>query len=301
MMLLTYDQQMNLVNRGLATMKNDGKYTTFKYHRRAMYDYLWYDVPELLESRGHVYYNSTKELVQAAPRKSFNYLERGYWSEMPLDTPVAMYKKINGFMACATIHNDELVVSTTGTTTSEYAQWAKELLSSDYNLHLYDLVLESEVTTLFEVVVPQDPHIVKEREGLHLLGVREKANGNFHPMGERPITCSLEQALEIAKHDRGEGFMLYPLIADAGNPFGYHNYNHCCKLKTPYYVGKKKLMRMTAKNVEIMYKNGFEIANSLPDMWYDVPRMIVSNVHKDTWLAMNDQQRRVVIEDFMGV
>ena len=292
-MLLTYNQQMNLVNRGLATMKNDGKYTTFKYHRRAMYDYLWHDVPELLECRGHVYYNSTKELIQAAPRKSFNYLERGYWSSMPLDTPVEMYKKVNGYMACATLHNDALIVSTTGTTTSEYAQWAKELLFRDYRM--YEMVVDFDVTTLFEVVVPQDPHIVQEREGLHLLGVREKANGKFHPMGES-TRCTLEQARQIADNDSGEGFMMYPMLPD-----GLYDYNNCCKLKTPYYIGKKKLMRMTAKNVEIMYKNGFEIANTLPDMWYDVPRLIVSNVHKETWLAMNDQQRRVILEDFMGV
>jgi hypothetical protein len=177
-----------------------------------MYDYLWYQIPDLLECRGHVYYNSTKELVQAAPRKSFNYLERDYWSDMPLDTPVEMYKKINGFMACATLHKDALIVSTTGTTTSEYAQWAKELIQRDYKY--YDLVIEREVSTLFEVVVPQDPHIVQEREGLHLLGVREKANGNFHPMGERPTKCTLEQALKITKFDRGEGFMLYPMLSD---------------------------------------------------------------------------------------
>ena len=292
-MLLTYDQQMNLVNRGLATLKNDGKYTTFKYHRRAMYDYLWHDVPELLECRGHVYYNSTKELIQAAPRKSFNYLERGYWSSMPLDTPVEMYKKVNGYMGCATLHNDALIVSTTGTTTSDYAQWVKELLFRDYRM--YEMVVDFDVTTLFEVVVPQDPHIVQEREGLHLLGVREKANGKFHPMGESTL-CTLEQARQIADNDSGEGFMMYPMLPD-----GLYDYNNCCKLKTPYYIGKKKLMRMTAKNVEIMYKNGFEIANALPDMWYDVPRMIVSNVHKETWLIMNDQQRRVILEDFMGV
>lgn len=297
-MLLTYDQQMNLVYRGLATMKNDGKYTTFKYHRRAMYDYLWHQIPDLLECRGHVYYNSTKELVQAAPRKSFNYLERNYWSEMPLDTAVEMYKKVNGYMACATLHKDALIVSTTGTTTSEYAQWAKELLFRDSKL--YDMVIAPDTTALFEVVVPQDPHIVKEREGLHLLGVREKVNGKFHPMGEN-IRCSLEQALEIAKHDRGEGFMIYPLIADAGNPFGYHNYNHCCKLKTPYYIGKKKLMRMTAKNVEIMYNNLPHTISTLPEMWHEVPEQIVQSVHKDTWLAMTDQQRRVILEDLNGV
>jgi len=292
-MLLTYDQQMNLVNRGLATMKNDGKYTTFKYHRKAMYDYLWHKVPELLECRGAVYFNETKELVQASPRKSFNYLERGYWKDMPLNTPVELYKKINGYLACATLHNGELVVSTTGTTTSEYAQWAKELLLSTYRN--YDMLLDDKTTTLFEVIVTQDPHIVQERQGLHLLGVREKDTGDFYPMGAG-ARCTLEQALEIAKHDRGEGFMMYPMLPD-----GSYDYNNCCKLKTPYYIGKKKLMRMTAKNVEIMYKNGFETAITLPNMWYDAPRMIVSTVPKDTWLAMNDQQRRVILEDFIGV
>jgi hypothetical protein len=291
--MLNYDQQMQLVMRGLATLKNDGKYTTFKYARKAMYEYLWYRVPDLLECRGHVYCNTTKELVQAAPRKSFNYLERAYWKDAPLDTPVEMYKKVNGFMACATLHNGELLISTTGTTTSEYAKWAKELIVRDYKY--YDMVIADDVTTLFEVVVPQDPHIVQEREGLHLLGVREKANGNFHPMGAN-TRCTLEQALEIAKHDRGEGFMMYPMQAD-----GTYYYNYCCKLKTDYYVGKKKLMRMTAKNVENMYKNGFEIANTLPDMWYDVPRMIVSTINKDAWLAMNDQQRRIILEDLKGV
>jgi hypothetical protein len=292
--MLTYEQQMHLVNRGLATLKNDGQYTTFKYARKAMYEYLWYQVPDLLECRGHVYDNVTKQLVQAAPRKSFNYLERGYWKDVPLNTPVEMYKKINGFMACATLHNDELLVSTTGTTTSEYAKWAKELIQRDYKY--YDLVIEKDVTTLFEVVVPQDPHIVQEYEGLHLLGVREKANGNFHPMGDRAIRCTLEQALEIAKSDRGEGFMMYPMQSD-----GTYDYNNCCKLKTDYYVGKKKLMRMTAKNIEIMYKNPDSIAAGLPEMWYAVVQYIAHRCYKDMWLQASDQQRRVILEDLKGV
>lgn len=291
--MLTYDEQMHLVNRSLATFKNDGKYTTFKYARKAMYEYLWYQVPQLMECRGVVYCNATKELVQAAPRKSFNYLERDYWKNVPLDTPVEMYKKVNGFMAVATIHDGELLVSTTGTTTSDYAIWAKELIVCDYKY--YDLVIEKDVSTLFEVVVPQDPHIVKESEGLHLLGVREKDTGNFYPMGES-YRCSLEQALGIAKHDRGEGFMMYQMLSD-----GTHDYNNCCKLKSDYYIGKKKLMRMTAKNVENMYKNSFETANTLPDMWYDVPRLIVANINKEAWLGMNNQQRRVILEDLKGV
>lgn len=292
-MLLTYDEQMHLVNRGLATFKNDGKYTTFKYARKAMYEYLWYQVPNLLECRGHVYCNATKELVQAAPRKSFNYLERGYWKDMPLDTPVEMYKKLNGFMACVTLHNDDIVVSTTGTTNSDYAKWAKELILQDW--FLYDMVIASEVSTLFEVVVPQDPHIVKEREGLHLLGVREKDTCNFHPMGEA-IRCTLEQALEIAKSDRGEGFMMYRMLPD-----GSYDFNNCCKLKTDYYIGKKKLMRMTPKNVELMYKKPLETAVGLPDMWYDVPSQVVAYHTRQVWLESTDQQRREFLEYIKGV
>lgn len=288
--MLSYEQQMRLVNRGLAVMRNDGKYTTFKYARKAMYDYLWYKIPELLNCRGHVYCNETHELVQAAPKKSFNYLERGYWKDMPLDTPVEMYKKINGFMACVTLHNGEVIVSTTGTTTSDYAKWAKELILQDW--HIYDMVISEDVTTLFEVVVPQDPHIVKEREGLHLLGVREKDGGYFHPMGSF-TRCTLEQALEIVKTDRGEGFMMYPMKSD-----GSYDYDNCCKLKTEYYIGKKKLMRMTPKNVEIMFKDVHHFKVELSKMWYTAAKYIVRDFNKDAWLQSTDQERRLILDNF---
>jgi hypothetical protein len=282
-MLNTYEQQLQLVHRSLASMKNDGKYTTFKYARKAMYDYLWHKVPTLMECRGQVYDNITKELVQAAPRKSFNYLERGWWSTVAMNAQVEMYKKVNGFMACATMHNNELVVSTTGTTTSEYAKWARELIERDYKL--YDSVITEDASTLFEVVVPQDPHIVHEREGLHLLGWREKSNSLFHPNG-KPIVCTLGEALQIARQDKGEGFMVYPV----------GNHNQCCKIKTPYYSGKKKLMRMTAKNVELMYTQMRTVENSLPEMWKFAPSFITSNVRKERWLEMSDQQRRKFLE-----
>lgn len=289
--MLNFDEQMNLVNRGLAVMKNDGKYTTFKYHRRAMYDYLWFVDTDLMECRGHVYDSVTKELVQAAPRKSFNYLENDYWwSAVDLDTQVEVYKKINGYMACATLHNGELVVSTTGTTTSEYAQWAKELILKDYAL--YDMVIDSDASTLFEVVVPQDPHIVNERMGLHLLGMREKAaDGTFHPCNGTGV-MTLAEAIALAETDRGEGFMVYCKDDDSKLA--------PCKLKTPHYIGKKKLMRMSAKNIEIMYKDPYLIAAQLPPLWYEAPEYIVRKISKDVWLSSSDQQRRVILEDLKG-
>lgn len=285
--MLSFDQQMNLVNRGLAIMKNDGKFTTFKYHRRAMYEYLWFNEYDLHECRGHVYDSVTKELVQAAPRKSFNYKENDlWWNAVPLDTRVEVYKKVNGYMACATLHNGELVVSTTGSTTSEYAQWAKELIVKDYAL--YDMIIDKDSTVLFEVVVPQDPHIVEERMGLHLLGIREKASGKFHPSGRAGL-MTLAEAIALAETDRGEGFMVYRAdCAEKTSP---------CKLKTPYYIGKKKLMRMTAKNIEIMYKNPEAFAKLLPPLWSKAPRAIWEDFAPEEWLSLNDQERRAYLEE----
>jgi hypothetical protein len=288
--VLNFDEQINLVNRGLAIMKNDGKYTTFKYHRRAMYEYLWFNEYDLHECRGHVYDSVTKELVQAAPRKSFNYKENDlWWAATALDTPVEVYKKINGYMACATLHNNELLVSTTGSTTSEYAQWAKELILNEWWKHAPNI--EKGLTTLFEVVVPQDPHIVTESMGLHLLGFRDKISGKFSPHNLIGV-MSLAEAIALAETDRGEGFMIYRVdCAEKTAP---------CKLKTPYYIGKKKLMRMTAKNINVMYDKAFQIANTLPDMWYDVPRVIVQTYTKEEWLSFDDQQRRVFLEQLKG-
>ena len=288
--MLSFDQQMNLVNRGLAIMKNDGKFTTFKYHRRAMYEYLWFNEYDLMECRGHVYDSNTKELVQAAPRKSFNYKENDiWWAAADLDTKVEVYKKINGYMACATLHKGELVVSTTGSTTSEYAQWAKELILNEWWKHAPNI--EKGFTTLFEVVVPQDPHIVTEAMGLHLLGFRDKGSGTFSPHNLIGV-MTLAEAISLAETDRGEGFMVYCKDDDSKLA--------PCKLKTPYYVGKKKLMRMSAKNVELLYNNCFQIANTLPDMWYDVPRVIVQTYTKEDWLSFDDQQRRVFLEQLKG-
>ena len=248
-----------------------------------MYKYLWHEIPDLMECRGHVYDNETKELVQAAPRKSFNYLEQGWWSDKSLDTEVDIYKKINGYMMCATFHKGELVVSTTGTTTSDYAKYAKELLLKNYEY--YDLVIDSDVSTLFEVVAPWDPHIVEEREGLHLLGVRSKLTGIYHPMGEHKY-CTLREALELAQEDRGEGFMVY-------------DGQDCCKIKTPYYTGLKMLMRMTDNNVNLMY-SGKYLIQQLPEMWRDAPDWIIQNSSESEWLCTLPQQRRAQLEFFIN-
>lgn len=291
-MFNSYETMQQLVAKKLATVKTDGIFDTFKYHRNVMYDNLWQKYPELLEVRGHVYDNRNGKLVQAAPRKTFNYLENDTWKDVPLDTPVQVFKKLNGFMACATEYEGNLVVSTTGTTNSDYAGWAKELIQ-EYYRNEGNISESCYYTDLFEIVVPQDPHIVDEPFGCHWLGYRGKTVGQFTPANRlKPrdkkdilLEFTLGDALEYAQKDHGEGFMLYDSLGNR------------CKLKTPYYIGKKILMRMTEKGVRSLYAGN--CPHHLPEMWYDTIHTVKSTYKVDDWITMDAQTRRKVLESYV--
>ena len=281
--LLTLAQQYDLVNQGLAKAKYDFNLVTFKYAKKVMYDYLWKTNPALLECRGHVYDTLTGELVQAAPRKSFNYLEDGHWKNVPLSTPVHYMKKYNGFMACATMHNGELVVSTTGSTSSQYAEWARKEIQNKHHVNFQS----RQATTLYEIIHDKDPHIVDEGfQKAVYLGTRWKDNGEYIPSNIHVAT--LGEVLELAKTDRGEGFMVWK----AGE------YQDCCKIKTPYYVGKKKLMRMNQGKVLQMYNPSSykPLVDSLPDMWQVAVYEILDNFTSEQWINTSEQDRRKFLE-----
>lgn len=292
-MILSYQQQLDLVDKGLAKASINGKFATFKYAKRVMYDYLWDQHPEMKYCRGQTYDSTNGTLVTLPPAKTFNYLENGTWADKALDTPVLLYKKYNGFMAALSIYKGEIIVSTTGTTNSDYAELAKKEIFKEYPEYLVkDWAAahgNSNATWLFEICHESDPHIVNEKLGVHYLGCStheedyfDEPAGNFTPMGTA-IRTWLGAALQLAKEDTGEGWMVYTASGDV------------CKLKTDYYVGKKKLMRMNKSSVDSMY-NTSQVANKLPDQWSNAPQWITSKFSKSDWQIMSDQERRVLLE-----
>lgn len=293
--MLTMQQQEALVSQGLAKKKINEELglVTYKYAKKVMYDYLWDKHPELLNCRGHVYNMNTDRLVIAAPKKSFNYLENGTWGDKPMGTIVSLYKKYNGFMACATMHDGKLVVSTTGNTSGQYVEWAKEYIQNYYNAELNRYgsgVMPHGITDLFEIIHPEDPHIVHEEAGAVFLGWTSMLNPDeFMPASDDPDSwqiTTLGEALELVKSVKHEGFMMYDVVTD-----------EVCKLKSPYYVGKKKLMRANAKAVANMYSNplAYEVVN-LPVEWHGVPKVIVNYRRQHEWLEMGAQERRSFLE-----
>ena len=77
----------------------------------------------------------------------------------------------------------------------------------------------------------------------------------------------------------------------------YDDTGDVCKLKSPYYVGKKKLMRMKDSNIDRMFANPSNFVNdNLPpswDWWVDV---IKDGLTAETWKSYTEQQRRNFIE-----
>lgn len=280
-----FDVYQGLVDRKLATksFNEELNLATFKYSKKVMFDRLWNTYPALMECRGITFDATTKELKALPFRKSFNYLENDWWKGVHLDTPVLAYKKYNGFMGCITANSSSVVYSTTGSTKSDFVQYIKDIVPlwtcSSFGC-----------SNLYEIMHPGDPHIVEESQLFNRLGNRSLEGGWFTPSATACVgRFSLKNILEDAKSDKSEGWMVY-------HPEDTFHLSPC-KIKSAYYVGKKKLMRMTAKNVELMYNNPVAIDNLLPDSWEDFPRAITELFPKEDWLSYTDQERRKHIEE----
>lgn len=284
----TYQDQLELVKLKHAKVSTDGIFDTFKYSKYVMYDYLWNDLKckHILECRGHVYNNKTGELVQLPLSKSFNYLELDTWKDTSVDHEVIAFKKYNGYMLACTIYAGELVVSTTGSTKSEYVIYAKNYIKEHWNE--YKDLIDSDHTTLFEVVADWDKHIVHEEVGIFILGKRNKETGYWYPLG-KGMKSTLEQMIALAKTEKHEGWMLY-LVLNGNQVVS----NEFCKLKTDYYVGKKKLMRM--KKVDTIWTQTRSVENQLPAQWKFAVEEIKGVFKPEGWASLNDQQRRIELE-----
>jgi hypothetical protein len=276
-------QMQQLVADKLAIQKLYGDdLVMFKYSRKAMFDYMWFKRPELMECRGHVYRLSTGERVVHAPRKSFNYLENDWWKDVPLNTEVRIDKKFNGYMACVTLVDGDWLITTTGSFDSEYVKHAQNMLTGHPALENEDNI---DCTLVFEICDSKfDPHIVEEQDGAHYLGSRI-SNGNWlaYSTSNTVIGITLGEAIQLAERDHGEGFMVYQL---QGDPL----YNRPCKLKSPYYIGKKMLMRATPY---------FKI-DRLPKMWKNAPYLIQDHYLWSDWCELPEQERRLFLENHYG-
>jgi hypothetical protein len=293
--LKKYVESSNLVN-----MKEcgDGIYV-LKYKKRVFYDNLWNEY--IAECRGSIV-DKDFNLVSYPFTKIYNY---GIEKEAPVlddGTQVTAFRKVNGFMIAITVHNGELLISTTGSTDNDYVNYAKEMMVTHAPMADWLMTLNTTdtagMTFMFECVHPSDPHIVPEKPGMYLLGYRENSWGS--KVGHNPfviqdlasmlncfraesITTNMIRLKELAKECKHEGYVFY--TADGVS----------AKIKSPYYLTSKWVARnpRTDKLVDL----NKDIKHQLDEEYYPLVDAIRANIVEYT--AMDEQARLSWVRNYM--
>jgi len=273
-------------NPRLVTCKESVRYPglfVLKYHSRVFYDNLW--TPELQEMRGLVV-DANWNIVILPFTKIFNRFENG--ADIELDEKVIAVRKVNGFMAAATLVPEHgMVISTTGSTDSDFVAIAEKYLK---NVELYN-----GFTYLFEICDPSDPHIVYEDSGAYLIGCRSLYNKSMLPEKDldpiavrlkvrRPewVECIFSEVVAISKAARHEGFVVY----------GKHT---TLKIKSPYYLIKKLFARIRGE--KLTYPWFADAKQKLDEEYYPLIQHIENN--RDDFIQFDEQARLEFIEGFL--
>jgi len=296
--LKEYVESSNLVN-----MKEcgDGIYV-LKYKKKVFYDGLWNRF--IAECRGSIV-DADFNLVTYPFTKIYNY---GIEKEAPVltnDAKVTAFRKVNGFMVAMTVHHGELLVSTTGSTDSDYVTMAKEMMVTHMPLTDWRMALGTAdclgMTFMFECVHPNDPHIIPEKSGMYLLGARENSWGSkivrdpyflmdfardtLKCFWAESVTTNMAQLQVLAKECKHEGYVFY---TDNGVS---------AKIKSPYYLTSKWVARNPRTDKLVDLKN--DIKHNLDEEYYPLVDAIRENIVQYT--DMDEQARLAWVRQFLEI
>jgi hypothetical protein len=262
-----------------------------KYRKKVFYDSLWNKY--IAECRGTIV-DADFNIVSYPFTKIYNY---GIEKEAPVfsdDTEVLAFRKVNGFMVAMTWYNGDVLVSTTGSTSGDFVDMAREIMLTHMSWADWQLAFNRSdmdgMTVMFECVHPNDPHIVPEKVGMYVLGYRDNAWGSkvghhrsileglavgFNCRVPEHYKVSLGKLKTMTKECKHEGFVFYD-----ENGVG-------AKIKSPYYLTSKWVARnpRTDKLVDL----NKDIKHNLDEEYYPLVDAIRANIVEYT--AMDEQAR----------
>lgn len=262
-----------------------------KYKKSVFYDNLWNDYLE--ECRGTIV-DEDFNIVSYPFTKVYNY---GVEAKAPVfgdSVIVDAYRKVNGFMVAVTWHNDDILVSTTGSTDSDYVAMAKELIRPTLARFRGVCEKHSTYTFMFECVHRNDPHIIPEVEGMYYLGHRLKVWGSpvvvydempsmFGCFGTEHIRLSVGELKKLVKNVRHEGFVFYAMGGISS------------KIKSPWYLTNKWVARNPRTDKLVNMQN--DIKKNLDEEYYPLVDAIRANI--DEYTALDEQARLAWVRNYM--
>lgn len=293
-------------NPKLVKMKESKTYPglfVVKYDRSVFYKNLWNDF--LVECRGLVVDKDFNPVIRPFT-KIFNRFERD--TDINRDDMVLAVQKVNGFMAAATFVPSlgKVVVSTTGSLDSDFVKMAEDYITEDMKEQITNASHLYPITFLFEIVHPNDPHIIKEEAGAYLLGARsvhlpEAYGTNVVLEYTLDLTAAVfgckrvdwkvlqfADLVKIAKTVKHEGFVVYSI--DTPGKF--------LKIKSPFYLISKFLGRCGEKKIDhILTHLDCLKWGTIDEEFFPLIRYLSEN--KDTFLALDEQNRIAMVQKYI--
>lgn len=278
---------------GLVKSQTLGHLTIFKYSSKAFYNpKAWIDHPELLECRG-VVTNLKGDQVSFPFNRCFNYMERGKMDGVPDNLEVLASVKHNGFLLTAFFnpYTQDVSFSTSGALDGPYLDMGVKWIKSHKMFkHVRDYVVGTRRTMLFEIVHPNDPHIIKycpKDQKPYLIGIG-RSPGSYELASDlsvfpelNPVEClpvmPFSELLSIVKDVRHEGFV----VQDRKG-------NYITKLKSPYYLVNKLLAR---GKPEFMFRNPAEYKKRAPEELTWVVDSVVDYFTPEEWTSKTETER----------
>ena len=308
-------QLEKLVAQKLVTRTYDGGtgLAVYKYAKRVFYDNLWNEHPALLRARGIVF-DLTAKLVQNPFTKVFNHHENG--TEVDDNAKVVVTDKMNGYFTAASLHPSkyqELLVTTTGSLDSDFVKMSERFIRDERAQGPLLRVLNKNepLSLLFEVVHPEDPHIVQQSKsdyGLYLIGARPlKADAlEWTEEALDDLAEQLGSCVKRPKWTRMRFGDLVELSRTANNVEGWMvredtpEQKTLMKKKSSWYLTTKLLGRLTEGKIKHMYTNPASFKERVDEEFFPLVDAIVQGTPVDTFIAMSDEQRVRFVADLIA-
>ncbi len=263
-----------LNNENIRVKQYDNGLKVLKYKNKVFFKNLW--DKDTINARGLVL-DEDDNIVNYPFTKVFNLGEND--TTVDPERMVICPRKVNGFMACATMHKGDLLISTTGSLDSDFVELAKKYITK---------VPNDGISYMFEICDPSDPHVVPEEVGAYLIGGRKKVL-NSHLIWEE----ALDDIAKIYGYKRPEvwegKFKDLPLdVKHEGYMVrDYHTEKTLCKIKSKHYLFTKFWMRSKkAYNVQEVEEEFFELVEKIRNTFTETE-----------WSELDQQTRRAFIEE----
>lgn len=280
----------------------------YKYSKMVFFDALWDKSPLLLKARGLVLDAAGNILVHPFD-KVFNYGENGAGLALADDHQVIGVEKLNGFLGCISKHpfKNDLLVTTTGSFDSPFVDYIRSFITPALRGRLLRFLSKSNVTLMFEVLHPDDPHIIEydaKQYGLWLIGARLRVDGS--PLMTEEVLDSIAAELDLRRpvweyttfgelkaqmaQSKLEGYMVRDAVTQ----------ETILKFKTPYYLVTKFLGRLSDSRVRMMYAYPKGFKQQVDEEFYPLVDHLVANVPEAVFFSMSDDARVPMIREIIN-